>query len=287
MDNNCLYNTICILLNADMQVEYNSTNSDALGKLDSIAELDNWISTIQHLDEGIHAKRDHDQETIHSQIAASKKQNTTKQTNTNDNPTNFKCKYAYKLNDEEKALLNVNNGCQGCCQLFVGPGHVCTFKMTPLPFDKAVKIMPAHVEKYKIECNKAQNFLSDTKMIPPTKIATVFSDVSDDDEDYEMMLEGYNDKLYADEYVLPNHIFWTGLLSSQSLPFHPTQMLINHGSPLALISSKLASKLSLPLHNLRTPLKVAGALDSATASVAPKTLLISHYICLTVSSSCK
>ncbi|KAG6830056.1 hypothetical protein H0H87_009406 [Tephrocybe sp. NHM501043] len=195
-------------------VKYNTTNGNAPGKLNSIADLDDWISAVQHLDEGVCAKKDRDHHALQAHIAASKKQFKLKLTSTNTT-TNFKQKYAYKLDNNEKVLLNANDGCCSCRELFIGAVHICKFKMTLLPFDKVVKITPEYVKECKEKYNKglgSSNTPSKSSSTT-TNVAAVFHDESEEEE-YLMDVQEEPKDLYGDEYILPPYIFWNSLISS-------------------------------------------------------------------------
>ncbi|KAG6814727.1 hypothetical protein H0H87_007757 [Tephrocybe sp. NHM501043] len=120
---------------------------------------------------------------------------------------------------------------------------------TPLPFGEVPKITENYVkvERQKRNTQKTSDTkqkLTDAKQ-KTTTIAAVF-DYSSDDASDEASVEANDADHYADEYVLPNHIFWNANLSAPSVSPLRVKMLIDNGSPPALISSKLAKRLNIP-----------------------------------------
>ncbi|KAG6858746.1 hypothetical protein C0991_002010, partial [Blastosporella zonata] len=117
-------------MNDDLLLEYNTVNGDAPGKLDSIEDLDKWISAITHMDDGIRAKHDRERRQYLDHLAEFKKEprrplyvpNSTSATTSS---TNFKRNYALKLKDKERTLLAANDGCNNCRQLWIGKDHAC------------------------------------------------------------------------------------------------------------------------------------------------------------------
>ncbi|KAG6863882.1 hypothetical protein C0991_002362 [Blastosporella zonata] len=109
LDNKHLRNNICILMNDDLVMEYNTANGDPPGKLDSIKELNKWIALVMHLDDNIHAKHDREHRQYLAHLMNFKKDtrktaNVTTSANDTTTPTVFKRNYALKLKDEERAL---------------------------------------------------------------------------------------------------------------------------------------------------------------------------------------
>ncbi|KAG6825907.1 hypothetical protein H0H87_008448 [Tephrocybe sp. NHM501043] len=120
---------------------------------------------------------------------------------------------------------------------------------TPLPFGKVPKITEDYIkaEWQKHDTQKTSDTkqkLTDAKQ-KMTTIAAIFNYSSDDASD-EASVEANDADLYADEYVLPNHIFWNANLSAPSISPLCVKMLIDNGSPPALISLKLTKCLNIP-----------------------------------------
>ncbi|KAG6851575.1 hypothetical protein C0991_007995, partial [Blastosporella zonata] len=101
-------------MNDKLLMEYNTTNGNAPGKLDSIEELNKWIASAMHIDDSICAKRDRKHCQYLAHLMNFKKDtkrplNTLTSSNDATMPTVFKCNYALKLKDEEHALLAAND----------------------------------------------------------------------------------------------------------------------------------------------------------------------------------
>ncbi|KAG6838903.1 hypothetical protein C0991_007443, partial [Blastosporella zonata] len=107
LDKSHLRSNICILMNNELQAEYNTTNGDAPGKLDSIEDLDKWITSITH----IHSRRDREHCRYFAHLSNIKKDTRKTLTasatapDTANTTHTFKCHYALKLKEDKRALL--------------------------------------------------------------------------------------------------------------------------------------------------------------------------------------
>ncbi|GLB40625.1 hypothetical protein LshimejAT787_0804960 [Lyophyllum shimeji] len=195
-------------------------NGEAPEKLDSIADLEDWINSISRLHQAIKAKMARDRKAYIAQLVALEneakrfRQNvanvaatstpasaipSSNATNTSVMDPIFAYKYAKKLTVNERELLKKNDGCTGCRKPFVGSKHACEYKNKPLPFNLTPNVTQAYIDK----CRGAK----------ATQIAAVFEEVeesSDDDEEDEEFD-------HANEYLFPRHLSWSCLISAPSI----------------------------------------------------------------------
>ncbi|KAG6838902.1 hypothetical protein C0991_005348, partial [Blastosporella zonata] len=184
LDEAHLRSNIRILMNDELQAEYNTTNGDAPGKLDSIEDLDKWITSITHIDDGIRSRRDREHRRYFAHLSNIKK-DTRKTTtagataaDTANTTHTFKRHYALKLNEDERALLASNDGCNNCRQLWIGKDHDCKYRMTPLPYGVVPEITKEYVEQERAKKGKPQPGPSKPST---TRIAAIIDDSSDED----------------------------------------------------------------------------------------------------------
>ncbi|KAG6852136.1 hypothetical protein C0991_002677, partial [Blastosporella zonata] len=183
LDDDHLRNNIRILMNNDLLLEYNMVNGDALGKLNSIEDLDKWILAITHMDDGICAKHEREHHQYLNHLAGIKKEprrplyapNPT----SNATPsTNFKQNYTLKLNDNECSLLAANDGCNNCRQLWIGKDHACKYKNSALPYGLVPKITRDYIKLKRVRLNKPAP--TATKSLT-TRITAIIEDSSNED----------------------------------------------------------------------------------------------------------
>ncbi|KAG6863888.1 hypothetical protein C0991_002316 [Blastosporella zonata] len=201
-----LRNNIRILMNDDLLLEYNTVNGNVPGKLNSIEDLDKWISAITHMDDGICTKHEckHCQYLDH--LADFKKEPrrplyVPNSSSGMTSSTNFKCNYALKLKEKEQTLLAVNDRCNNCRQLWIGKDHACKHKNSTLPF---LEITHNYVELERARLNKPT---AGATRLTTMRIAAIIEDSSNDDTP---MYDADDFADYTDEYVLPHHIYWSG-----------------------------------------------------------------------------
>ncbi|GLB45013.1 putative retrotransposable element tf2 155 kda protein type 1-like [Lyophyllum shimeji] len=278
-------------IDPELDAEYRLVNGESPGKLDSIADIEDWISSVSRIDQGLKAKALRDRKAYIAQLAAlgseAKKlgrdyrapnssnapsanaANASASSTSQSNSQPFTRKFANKLSFEERELLKKNDGCTGCRKPFVGSKHVCEYDNKPLPFG----LVPIITQEYIDKCRAS------TKT---TQVAAVFGEVeeeSSDDEEYN----------HVDEYVLPAHLTWNCLLSAPSIAPTPVTALIDHGAPPAMISSELASRLSLPTRPLRKPLRVSGAFSKSQTDAPLRSspeIVLSSFVVASVVSPC-
>ncbi|KAG6839011.1 hypothetical protein C0991_006602, partial [Blastosporella zonata] len=183
LDDEHLRNNICILMNNDLLLEYNTVNGNVPSKLNSIEDLNKWILAITHMDNGICTKHKHERRQYLDHLADFKKEprrplyapNSLSGTTS---CTNFKRNYALKLKDEQQMLLTTNNGCNNCRQLWIGKDHACKYKNSALPYGLVPEITSNYV---KLECARLNKPTASAMKLAMTCIAAIIEDSSNDD----------------------------------------------------------------------------------------------------------
>ncbi|KAG6852309.1 hypothetical protein C0991_001017 [Blastosporella zonata] len=177
-----LQNNICILMNDNLLLEYNTVNGDTPGKLESIEDLDKWILAITHMDNGICAKHKCKCRQYLDHLADFKKEPQRPLYAPNSSSgmtssTNFKCNYGLKLKDKEQMLLAANDGCNNCRQLWIGKDHACKYKNSTLPYGLVPKITSNYVKLKHARLYKPTAGATKSAM---TRIAAIIEDSSND-----------------------------------------------------------------------------------------------------------
>ncbi|KAG6823779.1 hypothetical protein H0H92_009054, partial [Tricholoma furcatifolium] len=149
--------------NPDLRSQYKHVNG-ADKALDSIVSYDDWCLRISRIDEAVRDRLAAENAAFQRRLAELNKENDKKRAsnstnnastsnNTNNNSSNRK--YALKLTDEERQLLDANDGCRGCRTLWKGPGHVCEYANKPLPYGMVPTITQAYIDERRLERSKA------------------------------------------------------------------------------------------------------------------------------------
>ncbi|KAG6823728.1 hypothetical protein H0H92_009207, partial [Tricholoma furcatifolium] len=289
--------------NANLRSQYKHVNG-ADKALDNIVSYDDWCLRVSRIDEAVHDRLAAEHATFQRRLNELNKENDKKRasntpnntsSSSNSNRATTNCKYAMKLTDNERTLLDANDGCCSCRTLWKGSSHVCEYANKPLPYGAVPTITQAYIDERRLERSKALKPSKSSNALKTTTVVAVFDCASSDDDsdnssgsEPEVFADAVAD-LHASEYVFPSHLAWSALVCPPSCPAVKIDMLIDHGSPPALICEDLALSLKLPLRKLAVPLKVSGAfpLNSKSAACIEKDVrTLTHYITMPVSSPC-
>ncbi|KAJ7180007.1 hypothetical protein C8R43DRAFT_1117349 [Mycena crocata] len=176
-----------------------------------------------------------------------------------------------KLTEDEKTLLDDNNGCQKCCRFFIGHvGHNC-----PNDWPDAASyetLTQAHVDRARANAKGKSKATAIT-------VSAVIPNVDDSDDSI-----GTEDDL-SREVSTPisfPQLVWDCLIEGpmSNLPVE-IHALINHGSGLVLIDSDVADALALRRFQLHKPLNISLAFADPSN---PAPTLLSKYVKLALHS---
>ncbi|KAG6849833.1 hypothetical protein C0991_011023, partial [Blastosporella zonata] len=266
-----------ILMHEDLLAEYNAKNTSAeggqSGSLDNIVDLDDWCTAVGHIDEGWRLRKDREHKSYLKQLKSlgtlssnvpvplvGAAVNPRFPSSVPSQPAQKQTRsYALLLTIDERNLLAANKGCTACRRVFLPNEHKCAYKDKPLPFGLVPTITQAHVDKIRGDLNSRRekkvatdSNVSSISTVSPI-IAAVLGDISGDSDDdksdtFEFMDEDTD--MYPEEYVLPKPLYWSACIETPQGLSAPIKMLIDHGSPPALISERVATALQLPRYRL-------------------------------------
>ncbi|KAG6806471.1 hypothetical protein H0H92_011201, partial [Tricholoma furcatifolium] len=299
--------------NSDLRSQYKYVNG-ADKSLDTIVSYDDddWCLRVSRIDEAVCERLEQERAAFRRRLNDLNKENEKKRTsasnntsnyNTNNNNTssssnNVNRKFALKLTNDERQLLDANDGCRSCHTLWKGQNHTCEYANKPLPFGMVPTITSQYVKEKRAECNKTLKPSKSANAAKSTTVAAVFGTSSSSDDSSDDSGDSSGSDEFADassdphvnEYVFPCHLTWSALACPPSGPPVPVEMLIDHGSPPALMSEAFARTLGLRFRKLREPLKVSGAFPahSKSASSLEKDIrTLTHYVSMPVSTPCR
>ncbi|KAG6895464.1 hypothetical protein C0993_009538, partial [Termitomyces sp. T159_Od127] len=276
----------------DLRMEYMIGNKDDC--YDGIKEFSKWLKMVGDLDTALVAWKAQISKQWAAAVAASTKThlknilNSSKaQPNkgtaaTQDNPTASADTrmYMYPLTGEERKLLDKHRGCYQCRRVYVDHRlRECSDKGTLLTlaeYEKC-KLTPAFVEAARKEyMGRAESSRTgSSKGQKGVSVVAVFKEESEEESSSDA----------GSEYVLPQHITYPCHVSGPSLkPIFVEKVLIDTGSPPALISETLTTRLGVPVYRLSKPLAVSGAF--AKDGSKEETLVLSTYVKLVIVSPC-
>ncbi|KAG6827027.1 hypothetical protein H0H92_013509 [Tricholoma furcatifolium] len=205
--------------NAALRNEYKHLNGQQK-TLDTIVRYDDWSRTVARLDSSIR-DRHAMEKTLFNRRAneyynkrstnSSSAQNTS---NTSSNSAGASTtnmgyrKHALRLTDDEKKLLDANDGCRGCRTLWKGPQHICEYGDKPLPFGVVPTITTGYVEAERAKRSKSLRTAKSPAAAPAassskvTTVAAVFEPMSSDDEDM-ISLGSDTEHFFVDDDIAP------------------------------------------------------------------------------------
>ncbi|KAG6864320.1 hypothetical protein C0993_009007 [Termitomyces sp. T159_Od127] len=270
----------------DLRMEYSIGNKD--GCYNSIKDFSKWLKWVGDLDLALAACKTQMSKQLAASIAALTKAHLKNMANTSKGQAGKGAGvtgdlvmgsttrvYVYPLTAEERKILDEHRGCYQCRKVYIDHrSRDCPDKgklLTLADYDKR-KLTPAFAEAVRRERMGGGDTDKGKKGVV---VNAVFEGGSDGDSSSDA----------GSEYVFPHHITYSCMVSAPFRePVLVKKALIDTGSPPALISQTLVTRLGLPVLRMARPLVVSGAFTANGSK--DETVMLLTYTKLVVISPC-